>query len=308
MVGYSSSDYFTLLKRTVFLFRPPKTNTQSDPLPPTSWIIKIQHVHDHAPNNKTRFLDPLSGAHSITLPYKFPKRSNMLDYSVIELGEEYVLDFDHDYSTHPAGIDLCIYMKKVVFTYLDSSANEFVTLSINGYGSLAMFKSSDHKWTIIRDTPSYYDDVISYKGNFYAVDSKGRVVLVGLDSETSVVGVPAAYNGVGYDDVKFYKGNLYVVDARGTAVLWDSSKKYLIESNGELLFVDKFLSLVVEEGSCVCVYKFNVYKLDEVNKEWIELNRRWKKLKAKKMKLIKDKIAKLMGKKTSSNKVEEVTI
>ncbi|XVF51991.1 hypothetical protein PTKIN_Ptkin04bG0229200 [Pterospermum kingtungense] len=129
-----------------------------------------------------------------------------------------------------------------------------------------MFKSRDQKWTKIQDTPSRYDDVILYKGNFYAVDTRGRTVLVGLDSQTSVVGVPAVYtNGGVYDDVKSYKGNLYVVDARGNAVLWSSSNKFLLESKDELLFVDKYLSFIVEEDLCACkYYKFNIYKLDEV--------------------------------------------
>ncbi|XVF51972.1 hypothetical protein PTKIN_Ptkin04bG0227300 [Pterospermum kingtungense] len=189
----------------------------------------------------------------------------MLDYRVIELGEEYVF--------YRSNTDL-VCMEKVVFSYLDGNANDFVLLSIYGYGKLAMFKSSDQKWTEIRDTPSCCDDVILYKGNFYAVDTWGRTMLVELDSKTSVVGVPAVYANYvgGYDDVRLYDGNLYVVDARGNAVLWESSNKFLIESKGELLFVDKYLSFKVEKGLYARKYcKFNIYKLDEVNTSLIHL-------------------------------------
>ncbi|XVF51968.1 hypothetical protein PTKIN_Ptkin04bG0226900 [Pterospermum kingtungense] len=77
-----------------------------------------------------------------------------------------------------------------------------------------MFKSSDQKWTKLT---SRYDDVIFYKGNFYAVDTSGRTVLVvGLDSEISVVRVPGVYvddGGHGYVD-------------------WISWNKFLVESKG----------------------------------------------------------------------------
>ncbi|XVF00814.1 hypothetical protein REPUB_Repub04eG0034300 [Reevesia pubescens] len=125
-----------------------------------------------------------------------------------------------------------------------------------------MFKSSDKKWTIIPDMPSPYDDVILYEGNFYAVDNTGLIVLVGLDFDISVVG----------------------------RSVFGGDKNFLVESKGELFFVDMYLSIEAE-GSCswaglgfveeyfenLAFYmnertvRFKVFKLDEGGKEWVEV-------------------------------------
>ncbi|XWS55136.1 hypothetical protein CRYUN_Cryun10bG0149000 [Craigia yunnanensis] len=88
-----------------------------------------------------------------------------------------------------------------------------------------------------------------------------RTVLVGLDFEISVVGVP----------------------------VFGGDKKFLVESKGELLLVDMYLSIEADEGSWVGLgfveeyfenlafymnertVRFKVFKLDEVGKEWVEV-------------------------------------
>ncbi|XP_022748527.1 F-box protein SKIP23-like [Durio zibethinus] len=246
---------FSLSKRTVFLLGSSKTNTQTDVS--TSWVIKIEDV----PNNRIQLLNPLSRSRFDSLPNNFPKALNLLDFRVFELGEEYVLHYlNHLGYLGDVGN---LYMEKVVLTCLDNNVNDFVLLTIHVSGKLAMFKSSDKKWTIIQDMPSPYDDVILHGGNFYAVDNTGRTVLVGLDFEVSVVGVP----------------------------VFGGDKKFLVESKGELLLVDMYLGIEAEEGSYswagsgfveeyfanLAFYmnertvRFKVFKLDEVGKEWVEV-------------------------------------
>ncbi|XVE93930.1 hypothetical protein REPUB_Repub01dG0236500 [Reevesia pubescens] len=247
---------FSLSKRTVFLLGSPKTNIQSDPS--TSWVIKIE---EDVPNNRIQLLNPLSRSRFDSLPDDFPKSLNLLDFKVLELGDEYVLHYLNHLSY--LGDVGNLYMEKVVLSCLDNNANDFVLLTIHVSGKLAMFKSSDKKWTIIQDMPSPYDDVILYKGNFYAVDNTGRTVLVGLDFEISVIGMP----------------------------VFGGDKKFLVESKGELLLVDMYLSIEAEEGSCswaglgfveeyfenLAFYmnertvRFKVFKLDEGSKEWVEV-------------------------------------
>ncbi|XVF68003.1 hypothetical protein PTKIN_Ptkin10aG0167700 [Pterospermum kingtungense] len=230
----NSPGYFTLLKRRVLLIGSSKTNIQTEPS--TSWIIKIQRVHGP---NRIRFLKPLSKSHfGNSLPYNFPEGFNPLDLRVLVLGEEYVL------STSILGDD-DTHVRKAAFSCSNSNVNDFVLLSISDHGNLAMFKSSDKKWTKIHQDTIFrhYHDVIFYKGNFYAVDSRGRTLVVGLDSETStVVGAPA------------YR-----------------ARKCLVESNGELLLVAKYTSSVVEMPSLAWRGKFRVFKLDEVGKKWIKV-------------------------------------
>lgn len=212
------------------------------------------------PNRRIQLLNPLSRSRFDSLPNDFPKRLNLLDFRVFELGEEYVLH----YLNHPNYLsEGNLYMEKVVLSCLDNNnANDFVLLTIHVSGRLAMFKSCDKKWTIIQDMPSPYDDVILHEGKFLAVDNTGRTVLVGLDFELSVVGTP----------------------------VFGGDKKFLVESKGELLLVDMYLSIEADEGSCswaglgfveeyfenLAFYmnertvKFKVFKLDEVGKEWVE--------------------------------------
>ncbi|XVF67995.1 hypothetical protein PTKIN_Ptkin10aG0166900 [Pterospermum kingtungense] len=202
-------------------------------------------MHVHVPSHRIRFLNPLSKSHYDFRPYIFPKGFNSLDFRVLQLGEEYVLD----YSNHRTMfLDIDIDMKKVALSFLDSNGNDFVLLPINGCGDLAMFKASDQKWTNIEKeegTLFGYDDVTLYKGKFYAVSTTGRTVVVGLDSEISEVGKPVS----------------------------GSKKMFLVESKGELLLVAKYPSLEFEEdSSSAWTGRFRVYKLDEAGKKWIEVN------------------------------------
>jgi hypothetical protein len=150
-------------------------------------------------------------------------------------------------------------MEKVVFMCLGSESSDFVLLTIHVSGKLAMFKSVEKRWTIIHDMPSPYDDVILFKGRFYAVDGTGRTVVVGLNSNPSLAANPV-YGG---------------------------DKKYLVESNGELLVVDMYLSTDQEEVDWDgdeevsqvqldgCLYertvKFKVYKVDEGGQRLVQM-------------------------------------
>ncbi|KAE8709256.1 hypothetical protein F3Y22_tig00110332pilonHSYRG01196 [Hibiscus syriacus] len=194
-------------------------------------------------------------------PNPIPKQTGRPP-GIVELGEEYVLHYLNRLSY--LGDAGNLYMEKVVISCLENNPyNGYVLLTIHVSGKLAMFKSSDKKWTIIQDMSSPYDDVILYEGNFYAVDNNGRTVLVGLGFETSEAAMP----------------------------VFGGDKKFLVESKGELLLVDKYLSIEAPEGSCswagldfvdeyfenIAFYmnertvRFNVFKLDEVGKQWVDV-------------------------------------
>lgn len=155
-----------------------------------------------------------------------------------------------------------LYMEKVVFKFLDSDSSNFVLLTIHVSGKLAMYRSGDKRWNIIHEMPSPYDDVILFAGDFYAVDSTGRAVLVGLSS--SNVGLVAR-------------------------PVFGGDKKFLVESSGELLMVDMYLSMAAStevdmgdqnddafEQFDLCMgertVRFKVFKLDREEKKWVEVN------------------------------------
>lgn len=136
-------------------------------------------------------------------------------------------------------------------------------MTIHVSGKLALFKFSDNAWSIIDDMPSPYDDLILYRNDFYAVDGTGRCVVVGENLRVTEI-ADAVFGG---------------------------DKKYLVESNGELLLVDRYLSIgsddqpfyyhrvqenevyVPNDDTFVIdtTVQFKVYKLDWVGKNWVEV-------------------------------------
>ncbi|KAL6217988.1 hypothetical protein ACLB2K_011205 [Fragaria x ananassa] len=148
--------------------------------------------------------------------------------------------------------------EKVVFMCLGDESSDYVLLTIHVSGELALFNSVEKRWTIIHEMPSPYDDVILFRGQFYAVDGTGRTVRVGLDSRSPSLAANPVYGG---------------------------DKKFLVESSGELLVVDMYLSDdqvdwdAEDEVSQVqlngCIYertvRFKVYKVDEGGQKLVRM-------------------------------------
>ncbi|KAG2706113.1 hypothetical protein I3843_05G079100 [Carya illinoinensis] len=248
---------FQLSRRTVFLMGFPNPRSQTPP--DSSWLVKVEEVHP----DRMRFLNPLSRFQLKPLPKSFPKVMNLSDLKVLELGQEYVL---HYMNFRPFGEALGdvgnLYMEKVVFMCSGcEEADEFALLTIHVSGKLAMFKSAHKRWTIIPDMPSPYDDVVLFRGEFYAVDGTGRAVVVGLSLNVGLVAEP----------------------------VFGGDKKFLVESNGELLLVDMYLSVgdvgfgdgdgdgdeIVEEVYDRYVgertVRFKVFRLEAEGKKWVEV-------------------------------------
>ncbi|MCI03988.1 F-box family protein, partial [Trifolium medium] len=106
------------------------------------------------------------------------------------------------------------------------------------------------QWTIIPDMPSMpYDDVCVFNGRPIAVDNNGQTVAVRPDLCLDLV-AEAVFGG---------------------------DKKFLVESDGELLLVDKYLSNCilnadgVNEIGMERVVRFDVFRLDEKEKKWVEV-------------------------------------
>ncbi|KAI4375810.1 hypothetical protein MLD38_013636 [Melastoma candidum] len=250
--GISQSSWaFSLSSRTLFLLSPsPAVDAAATP-----WLVKFAHPH---PSRLTLF-NPFSRI-PLPLPPNFPRVLDLTHIRVLELGREYVL---HHVglagSVNPDAGSL--YMEKVVLLPLDADS-EFVLLTIHVSGKLAMFRTGNPRWGIIQDMPSPYDDVILYKGEFYAVDGTGRCVLVGVDMRLSLI-AKSVFGG---------------------------DKKYLVESLGELLLVDMYLSIDVDEDDedgddeeiaelaqhfdyivAERTVRFRVYRLDRGSLRWVEV-------------------------------------
>lgn len=177
----------------------------------------------------------------------------MSRFKIRELGREFKL---HYFNTS-GDIVNSLYLEKAVVRYLDSC--KFVLLTIHVSGKLAVFTSWDRAWTVINDMPSPYDDVIVFDGRFFGVDNNGRTVVVDFaDLKLELVASPV-YGG---------------------------DKKFLIESCGEMLMVDMYLSMEEVDGDpgfgeevfehhAVFMnertVKFKVFKFVEREKSWVEV-------------------------------------
>ncbi|XP_051131662.1 F-box protein SKIP23-like [Andrographis paniculata] len=249
--GISDTSWgFHLSRRTVYSIRSPI----ADCIP--SWIIKLERDNP----SRMHLLKPLSRARFKALPDDFPKLFNSLNLRVCELGEEYALQYINfrplASSIGEAGN---LYMEKVAV--MNNNLDDgFVLLTIHVSGKLVVYKSGDEKWNVIDYLPSPYDDVILWKGNFYAVDNSGKLVFV--DCENLNVNT--------------------IADS-----IFGGDKKFIVESNKELLLVDMYLSIGPADDSGLIevlefyedfdrfmserTVKFKVFRLDE-SVGWIEIN------------------------------------
>ncbi|PIA32862.1 hypothetical protein AQUCO_04300059v1 [Aquilegia coerulea] len=247
--GLLYSGNFTLSKRIILHLNLPNHSN--------GWIIKLEQD-----NSKLfHLLNPLSELKIQSLPSNFPKVFNFMDLRIVELGQEYVLRYADKW---PIGFGGDLYREKVVFSSNSPWSNDdYVIMTIHVSGKLALFRLKDSMWTIIEEMPNPYDDVIYYKGKFYAVDGMGRAVVVGPSLTVTLVAY-AVYGG---------------------------DKKYLVELDGELLLVDRYLSIgsddypiyhsqiqdyeiyVPNDDTYIVdtTVQFKVFKLDQLKKEWVEV-------------------------------------
>ncbi|XP_057457123.1 F-box protein SKIP23-like [Lotus japonicus] len=251
---------FSLTKRTVVLITPPPPPHHQTQTP---WLVKIGEDLCDGDRTRTRLWHPLfRGPH---FPIYAMRVLDFYNLSVLHIGNEFNL---HHSPPSPSGHD-SLYMEKVVAaTTYQGKQEVFVLLTIHISGKLALFRSGDESWRIIPDMPTPYDDVCVFNGRHFAVDGTGRTVVVGLDSALDLVVVAEPVFG--------------------------GDKKFLVESEGELLLVDKHMSSNWfcgggeaaddeendgDDDNGEGVYRvgweravsFDVYRLDQKEKRWVEV-------------------------------------
>ncbi|XP_010266938.1 PREDICTED: F-box protein SKIP23-like [Nelumbo nucifera] len=249
-----TSGGFYLSKRSIFRLGLPENHRQvvagagSD-----GWLIKVEEDTPEV----MHLLNPLSRNQIKPLPATFPKVLDLSEIRVSELGQEYVLQYV-DYRSSGDADNL--YMEKVVFSLNPAYGHDYMLLTIHVSGKLAMFKSGDETWTIIQDLTFPYDDVIHFKGKFYAVDHTGRTVTVDSSPAVTVIAFP----------------------------VFGGDKKFLVESEGDLLLVDMYLSVGPDDDpnnnededaifghidSYIIekTVKFEVFKLDPGRQKWVSM-------------------------------------
>ncbi|KAF6177099.1 hypothetical protein GIB67_015974 [Kingdonia uniflora] len=245
---------FYLSKRGIYRLSLPEDHPEkaSSGSSYNGWLVKV----DQDFPGVFRLLNPLSENPIDLLATPFGKNLNLMNFRIDELGKEYVLRY---FGEPPCAYAGDVYLEKVVFSMTPpwggsngDDDGDCVIMTIHVSGKIAIFRFRDNSWTVINDLQYPFDDLIVYKETFYAVDYTGRIVVVNADLTLTEI---------------------------STSVLSGESgdTKVLVELDGELLMVDRYLNLGSNVDSSThdeagyTTTLFTVYKFNEANKTWDEV-------------------------------------
>ncbi|KAJ4958230.1 hypothetical protein NE237_025341 [Protea cynaroides] len=136
------------------------------------------------------------------------------------------------------------YIIKAVLSGNSCRTSDFLVMGIiSRTRLLAYYRPGAYAWITIETDLFGFDDLIYYKGLFYAVTRHGTVMTYDFSSE------PPIMKEIGQEESK-------------------CAKYFLVESSGELLLVLRYL-IQLEIG--YKTVKFEVRKLDENSRQWVEM-------------------------------------
>lgn len=159
------------------------------------------------------------------MPCKKKNRLNLLNYSISVICKSYAFE----------RVDARVPIKKVVVAKNFVKDDDFVVLGLCDNGVLLLWRFGDENWTQIAYNGRPFDDIISYKGKFYATaDGKGRLVMI--DSRLKPIDL--------VHRLMYSRGRF----------------THLVENDGELYLLDR---VWINEG-----LSFGVFKLDGKSRFW----------------------------------------
>ncbi|KAF6156751.1 hypothetical protein GIB67_033220 [Kingdonia uniflora] len=158
--------------------------------------------------------------------------------------------FDHHETVEELSLDG--YMKKTVLSASPTRTSDYVVMTIYGaQNKLAFTKPGDKQWTTVEHEHKCFNDLIYYKGEFYAVDGEGTVI---------------ACNIKNHSQPKVRKVAPPPADG-------PYRKNYIVESLGELFQIRRVLEF--DFDGCCSTYNtiaFKVFKLDQYDPiKWVEI-------------------------------------
>ncbi|XVE93931.1 hypothetical protein REPUB_Repub01dG0236600 [Reevesia pubescens] len=206
------------------------------------WLVKIRDGTDRV---KMRLLNPLSDSELKPVPVKFPKVLDLTKFQVIELGHEYIgrygVDLHHCFQELSRD-----YREKVAFLWSSINSDDFMMLALFRYGihHLAFLRSGEKEWTLLESLHGV-QDIISFNDKFYAIEQKGRTIVVDQTLNVSFI------EHVGYP----------------------TSRKFLVQSGDSLLAVEMLFQASSDSASFVGdkVIGFRIFRLDEEEEKWDEM-------------------------------------
>ncbi|KAK9283624.1 hypothetical protein L1049_011874 [Liquidambar formosana] len=186
---------FTVSESTVYRLEPSLEieNPSSSSSSSKGWLVRLKEEEEP---NKMRMLSPLADVPIESLPTSFPKILNLLDFRISEIHKSYRPQclFLFQMAIFPPYVSkLAVLPSNAVPTPTDN----YVFMMIYDRGRLRFMKSGDEEWTAIEEDCSNYSDVISYKGQFYAVNKTGRAVVVDRFLKVTEIASPLCDGGEG---------------------------------------------------------------------------------------------------------------
>lgn len=143
------------------------------------------------------------------------------------------------------------FVKKIVLSNSPSGGSDFLALAIiNKTGDLAYWKDGLNSWGLIRGARSFCEDVIYFNGLFYAVDKYGSIAVCDVSGDSPIV--------------EFIR----------TPRAIDGDMQYLVNANGELLLVTRYLELATDLAQLQFgigtyeTHEFRVFKLELSGRKW----------------------------------------
>ena len=200
----SSGSQAFLSQSAIYRLEPPDENPNPSTCSSKSWLVKVEESE----HGTVRLLNPLSSIHIRFLSDPLPKVINLLDFRVIEVSKAYRFQFSSD--MHVPGMNKLVLFPNSVW---NTSVEDTLIFVLFHEGKLGFVKYGDENWTLVDDHNFYYDDIIVYKGQVYAVDRWGTVPWI--DSSMKLIQFSPPLCGLG-------------------------NQKHLVESCGEIYVVDRY--------------------------------------------------------------------
>lgn len=110
---------------------------------------------------------------------------NVTGFDFYKIGREYTLRSNENEVYYSSLIEMrdC-FIKKVILSGSPKSKPDFVALAVlNQTGDVAYCRGNDESWKFIHEANSHCEDVICYKGLFYAVDKSGIVAVIDVSED-----------------------------------------------------------------------------------------------------------------------------
>lgn len=249
---YKGRPGYYLIESTVYIFQPLDGDSIDSPC--KGWLIQVIKTAD----GKLKVLNPLTGRE---IQNHMPKVLNLLDFRVSEVCKSYHVQYY--IPSKPLFSDYDVgYVRKILLLMNHNGGSEkdsFSLMAIDRDNRLCYLNSGNDKWTKLKNSSSYIDDIIVYKGNFHAVDRYGETMK--FDSSFSETTVASRFYG---ETTKIDSSFDEEVASRLSG---GKKKKRLVESGGQLFLVDKSSDFGKDAS-----HEIKIYRLDEKQYEWIEVH------------------------------------